>query len=223
MSSVDPDLPNFPFEGARRSYDIGELLESAVDHDPFVQLRRWLDDATDAGVAEPTAMTVATLGAGERVHSRTVLLRRLTAAGLVFFTNRDSAKGEQLAAHPQCAAQFLWLDLHRQVRVEGRAMLLDDREADEYFAGRPRGSQLGAWASPQSQVLRDRADLERRVAAVEERFAGAERVPRPQNWGGYRIEPDLFEFWQGRPSRLHDRLRYRLDPDGHWKLDRLAP
>jgi pyridoxamine 5'-phosphate oxidase len=221
VSSVDPEIP-FEFEGARSAYDIGELVESAVDHDPFVQLRRWLDDAEDAGVFEPTAMTVSTLAPNARVRSRTVLLRRLTSAGLVFFTNRDSAKAEELAAHPECAGQLLWLDLHRQVRLEGVARLIDDREADEYFAGRPRGSQIGAWASPQSQVLRDRAELNARVADAEARFAATETIPRPPNWGGYRIEPDLFEFWQGRPSRLHDRLRYRLD-GGHWKLDRLAP
>lgn len=223
MSSVDPEIPPAAFEGTRRSYEIGALDEADADRDPFRQLRRWLDDAVAAEVTEPTAMTVSSLGTRERVHSRTVLLRRLTSSGLVFFTNRDSSKGMELAAHPHCAAQLLWLDLHRQVRVEGVARLLDDAEADEYFAGRPRGSQIGAWASPQSHVLKDRAELEARVAAIEERFADADTVPRPPNWGGYRIEPDYFEFWQGRPSRLHDRLRYRLTPDGHWLLDRLAP
>ncbi|MFN8050078.1 MAG: pyridoxamine 5'-phosphate oxidase [Acidimicrobiales bacterium] len=226
MSGVDPefthtDVPGY--EGERLTYDIGELIESEIDTDPFAQLRRWLDDAEAAGVSEPTAMTVSSLGQNDRVHSRTVLLRRLTSSGLVFFTNRDSHKGAELALHPTCAAQLLWLDLHRQVRVEGTAVLLDDGDADEYFAGRPRGSQIGAWASPQSEVLRDRADLEARVAAAEERFADADVIPRPSNWGGYRIEPDQFEFWQGRPSRLHDRLRYRLDLHGHWIVDRLAP
>lgn len=218
MSAVDPT-----FEGERNSYDIGELVESAVDRDPLVQLRRWLDDATAAAVVEPTAMTVSSLGAGGRVHSRTVLLRRLSSAGLVFFTNRDSDKGHELAANPLCAAQLVWLDLHRQVRVEGVAKLLDDAEADAYFAGRPRGSQIGAWASPQSQVLRDRAELEARVEEAEAQFADAETVPRPPNWGGYRIEPDVVEFWQGRPSRLHDRLRYRFTPGRHWIIERLAP
>jgi pyridoxamine 5'-phosphate oxidase len=222
MSSVDPQIPG-GYEGQRNTYDIGSLDDGSVEHDPFVQLRHWLDDATAARVPEPTAMTVSSLGLGDRVHSRTVLLRQLTSAGLVFFTNRDSSKGTELAAHPQCAAQLLWLDLHRQVRVEGIARLLDDAEADAYFATRPRGSQVGAWASPQSQVLRDRAELEARVAEAEQRFAGVEAIPRPHNWGGYCIEPDLFEFWQGRPSRLHDRLRYRLDDEGHWPVERLAP
>ena len=221
MSGVDPTIPEF--EGQRNVYASAALVESEVDRDPFHQLRRWLDDAEGAAVLEPTAMTVSTIGEGMRVHSRTVLLRHLTSSGLVFFTNRDSHKGEQLSSHPQCAAQFLWLDLHRQVRVEGRAVPVDDAEADQYFAGRPRGSQIGAWASPQSQVLRGRDELEARVAAVESEFADIERVPRPPFWGGYRIEPDVFEFWQGRPSRLHDRLRYRLGGDGHWVVERLAP
>lgn len=222
MSGVDPASPA-AFEGQRNTYSLGELVEAAVAADPFVQLRQWLDEAGQAEVPEPTAMTVSTIGPGERVHSRTVLLRRLTSSGLVFYTNRASAKGEQLSLHPWCAAQFLWLDLQRQVRIEGRAVVVDDPDADAYFATRPRGSQIGAWASPQSEVIADRAELEARVADAEAQFADEPRVPRPPDWGGFRIEPDLFEFWQGRPSRLHDRIRYRLGPLGHWTIDRLAP
>lgn len=210
------------FEGQRNAYDAGELVERFASDDPFAQLRRWLDDAAEAGVTEPTAMTVSTLADGGRVRSRTVLLRGLSAEGLVFYTNRTSSKGEELAAHPQCSAHLLWLDLQRQVRVEGVAAPIDDRENDEYWATRPRSSQVGAWASPQSQVIRDRDELEARVADAEARFADADVVPRPAGWGGYRIEPDVFEFWQGRPSRLHDRLRYRLT-DGVWSVERLAP
>lgn len=211
------------FEGVRRSYDVGSLDESDVDPDPLLQLRRWLDTAVAAGVPEPTAMTVSTLAAGGRVRSRVVLLRRLSASGLTFFTNYASDKGRELESHPQCAAQLVWLDMHRQVRVEGRAERVPTEESDAYFAGRPRGAQVGAWASPQSSVLAGRDELEASVAAAEARFGADDPVPRPDNWGGYVIVPDVVELWQGRPDRLHDRLRYSLEPGGAWRLERLAP
>ena len=207
--------------GDRSDYDRGRLLEGDADPDPFLQLSRWLDEAAAAEVVESTSMAVSTVAPDGRVSSRNVLLRGLDD-GLVFFTNYESAKATDLAAHPQCAALFSWLGLQRQIRVEGAAAPLGDAASDAYFAQRPRGSQIGAWASPQSRVLADRADLEASVAAAEARFEGDEAIPRPTNWGGYRITPDLFEFWQGRPSRLHDRLRYRRDA-GRWVIDRLAP
>lgn len=213
------------YEGVRRSYDVGSLDESDVAADPVAQVRRWLDEAVAASVPEPTAMTVATVADG-RVRSRVVLLRMLTAEGFTFFTNYDSDKGRELDAHPQCAAQLVWLDMHRQVRIEGRAERVPAAESDAYFAGRPRGAQIGAWASPQSSVLSGRADLEASVAAATELFAERVTVPRPPNWGGYRIVPDSVELWQGRADRLHDRLRYRLDVDAEersWRLERLAP
>ncbi len=210
--------------GRRSDYDRGQLLEGDVDPDPIVQMRRWLDEAAAAGVVEPTSMAVSTVGADGRASSRNVLLRGLDD-GLVFFTNYDSAKAGDLAVHPQCAVLFSWLELQRQIRVEGEAVRLDDAASDEYFASRPRGSQLGAWASPQSQVLRDRAELEASVAEAEARFGDTAEVPRPPNWGGYRIVPDRFEFWQGRPSRLHDRICYLPvgDEGGAWLIERLAP
>jgi pyridoxamine 5'-phosphate oxidase len=207
--------------GKRSEYDRGQLLEGDVDADPLVQLGRWLNEATAAQVIESTAMAVSTVGEDGRVTSRNVLLRGLDT-GLVFFTNYDSDKAADLAVHPQCAVLFSWLELQRQVRIEGSAVRLDDAASDGYFATRPRGSQIGAWASPQSHRLADRAELEASVAVAEARFAGVDAIPRPPNWGGYRIQPDAFEFWQGRPSRLHDRLCYRQD-GGRWVITRLAP
>lgn len=213
------------FEGARLSYDVGALDDTDAPDGPFELARSWLDHAEAAGVEEPTAMVVCTVDASGAPAARTVLLRRLDPGGITFFTNRDSDKGRQLAADPRCSLLLGWLGLHRQIRIEGTAELLDDAASDEYFAGRPRGSQLGAWASPQSTVISGRAELEARVAEVAARFEGAE-VPRPPFWGGYLVVPHQWEFWQGRPSRLHDRIRYRREPGvegSPWLKDRLAP
>jgi pyridoxamine 5'-phosphate oxidase len=213
------------FDGRRSDYDRGSLTEADLRADPIAQLMAWLDEASDAGVVEHTAMSVSTVDGDGRPSSRVVLLRGIVDDGLVFFTDYDSAKARDLATQPACAALFAWLELQRQVRVTGRAERLDETASDEYFASRPRGSQIGAWASPQSRVIAGRAELEARVAEVEARFDGVE-VPRPPDWGGYRIIGDAFEFWQGRSSRLHDRLRYRHDggdETGGWVVERLAP
>ena len=209
----------------REEYTLGGLDEHDVDPDPVVTLRAWLDDAIASGLYDPTAMVVSTVSAEGRPSSRMVLLKGLDERGLVFFTNYTSRKGEEIAGCEEVSVTFPWHPLQRQVRVEGVARRLTDEENDAYFAGRPRGAQVGAWASPQSKVVADRDALDAKYAAAQERF-GDGPVPRPPHWGGYRIEPDTFEFWQGRQGRLHDRLRYRrvaTRPDRPWLLERLAP
>lgn len=196
--------------------DIGDL-----DADPVEQWACWHGDAVAAGVAEPNAMTLATIGADGVPDARIVLVRRADERGLEFFTNYRSAKSRQLDAQPAAAAVFSWLDLFRQVRVRGRVERIATVESDEYFASRPRPSQLGAWASPQSEEIVDRSVLDESVIAFDELFADGP-VPRPEFWGGWRLVPIEWEFWQGRPSRLHDRLRYRL-VDDTWQITRLAP
>lgn len=213
----------------RDEYRRDRLDEGDVDPDPLVQLRSWLTQAIAALVPEPTAMVLATVDDRGGPATRTVLCKGIDDRGLRFFTNRSSRKGRHLAASAACAATFLWKELERQVGITGRAAPLGDAESDTYFASRPRGSQLGAWASAQSEVVGGgRAALEAAVAEVEARWPPGASVPRPPWWGGYLIEVDSLEVWQGRPDRLHDRLRYRRveEPSGaspSWVVERLSP
>lgn len=205
----------------RLQYETDGLEPGDLDPDPLTQWQRWHDEAYAAGVAEPNAMTLATT-ADDGPDARVVLVRGADHRGLTFFTNYASPKSEQVRGRPRAAAVFGWLDLHRQVRVSGAVEQVAGHESDEYFASRPRASRIGAWASPQSQEIADRDELDRLVAAADARFAGVD-VPRPPHWGGWRLIPDRWEFWQGRPNRLHDRLRYSLDAEGRWTIARLAP
>lgn len=213
----------------RRTYQRA-ALDVATLHDgereqPLLAVRRWVGEALDAGTeVEPTAMTVATVDpdpAGPLPDARAMLCKGIDH-GVVFYTSRSSAKGVQLAARPAAAAVFLWMTLERQVRLRGRVEVVDDETSDAYFATRPRGSQLSAWVSQQSQPVEDRTALEARVEEVADRFDG-EVVPRPPHWGGYRLVPSVVELWQGRPDRLHDRLRWRRTDRDRWRLERLQP
>jgi pyridoxamine 5'-phosphate oxidase len=207
----------------RREYHLRELVESAVTDDPLRQFRAWFDDATASATLEPNAMVLATVDAASRPSQRTVLLKQIDEAGFVFFTNYQSRKGREIAENPQVALLFFWPNLERQVRISGVARHLDAPASDGYFAERPRGSQIGAMASPQSQVVPDRQWLAERFESVTADLGDESVAQRPDHWGGVIVTPDEYEFWQGRPNRLHDRLRYRLDDDGVWVIERLAP
>ena len=207
----------------RREYHRATLTETDVDASPVTQFKRWLGEAVKAELSEPTAMTLATVGEDGLPAARIVLLKGIGAEGFLFFTNYGSRKGRELAANPRAALLFHWVELERQVRVEGEVSKASVADSDAYFASRPPLSRIGAWASPQSDPIPDRDWLEREFSAAQERFAAnPDSIPRPPHWGGYRLLPTMVEFWQGRDSRLHDRIRYRRE-DGHWRIERLAP
>jgi pyridoxamine 5'-phosphate oxidase len=211
-------------EPVRFEYESIPLDLADVDPDPIVQVQRWTAAWREVAPKEPAAAVLATADTDGRVGARNVLVRELDERGLVFFTNRGSRKGRALAANPQASLLFSWVPVNRQIELVGRAAPIDQAETDEYFESRPRGSQIAAWASEQSSVLPDRAALEQRFAEAEARF-GDGPVPCPPFWGGYRLVPDTIELWQGRPNRLHDRLRYARDasrPTG-WRIERLSP
>ena len=205
----------------RKSYERAELNESASSADPMQQFDQWLKEAIDSEVPEPNAMTVATVSSDLRPSTRVVLIKGYDARGIVWFTNYNSRKGQQLAGNPFAALQFHWVELERVVRIEGRVEKVSDAESDDYFNSRPLDSRIGAWASPQSQVIEGRGTLVANAAKYGAQFLL--QPPRPPHWGGYRLVPEQWEFWQGRKSRLHDRLRYRQDGGGAWVRERLAP
>jgi pyridoxamine 5'-phosphate oxidase len=206
----------------RREYMLRGLSEAELDSDPIRQFGLWFDDAASASLLEPNAMTLATATRDGRPSARMVLLRGYDERGFVFYTNYEGRKGRELADNPYAALVLFWVELERQIRIEGRVERVSAEQSDAYFHSRPDGSQLSALASHQSEVLPGRQVLEERMRELEERYQGQE-IPRPDYWGGYRVAPEIIEFWQGRPSRLHDRLRYRKDDEGGWVIERLSP
>jgi pyridoxamine 5'-phosphate oxidase len=210
-----------PLADLRKDYTQGEFDEAQAAPEPFEQFRQWLDQAIEGRLPEPNAMTLATVSAEGRPSTRVVLIKGFDARGLVWYTNYDSRKGRELSNNPQAALQFHWVELERVVRIEGRVEKVEAGDSDAYYASRPLASRIGAWASPQSQELSSRAALVARTAEYGLRYGL--NPPRPPHWGGYRLVPDYWEFWQGRRSRLHDRVCYRLHANGSWTRHRLAP
>jgi len=205
----------------RKSYERAELNEAASNADPLYQFKQWLDEAIASEVPEPNAMTLATVASNLRPSTRVVLIKGFDARGIVWYTNYDSRKGHELAGNPYAALQFHWVELERVVRIEGVVEKVSDQESDAYFHSRPLDSRIGAWASPQSEVISGRGVLLANAAKYGAKFLL--QPPRPPHWGGFRLKPDNWQFWQGRKSRLHDRLRYTLQPDASWLRERLAP
>ena len=206
----------------RREYALAGLKESDLDSNPFNQFDKWFQQALAAGLPEPNAMTLATATLDGKPSARIVLLKGFDERGFVFFTNYESQKGRELLANPQAALVCYWIELERQVRISGRVSRVSAKESEEYFQSRPLGSQLGAWASQQSEVVDGRKTLEDRLEQLTREYQ-TKPVPLPPYWGGYRVAPETIEFWQGRPNRLHDRLRYTFQTNHHWLIERLSP
>jgi len=207
----------------RKDYSLASLNEGSVDADPIKQFEQWLAEVRTTDQVEPTAMNIATSTESGEISSRMVLLKAVDDNGFSFFTNYDSKKSQDIEANAQAALCFWWSSLERQVRVQGKVQRVSVQESDKYFHSRPRGSRIGAIASQQSRVIASSEILQQQVEAVSAQYDGQDHIPRPQYWGGYRVVPNMIEFWQGRPSRLHDRIRYLLAANGDWHIERLSP
>lgn len=218
MSKEKKNIAELRKEYSRHSLEISQV----ADH-PLEQFETWFHEAQESNLLEPNAMTLATSTIDGKPSARMVLLKGVEEDGFTFFTNYGSRKGKELALNPNAALVFCWLELERQVRIEGIVKKLPEEESESYFQSRPKVSQISAWASPQSKVIKDRDILENKVAELKKEFADVEKLPLPRNWGGYKLIPSMIEFWQGRGSRLHDRIRYSLKSDKKWKIERLAP
>lgn len=210
-------------ENLRENYQRNTLDIQDVAISPIQQFEIWFQQALESEIKEPNAMILATANAEGFPSARTVLLKGVSEKGFVFYTNYNSQKGTELAANPNAALLFLWLDLQRQIRIEGKVERLSFEESERYFQSRPKGSQIGAWASPQSQVIDDRSILKEKVEALKVQYAEVDQLPCPPHWGGFIVQPKRIEFWQGRPNRLHDRVAYQKQEEGKWKIERLAP
>ncbi|HOX83529.1 MAG TPA: pyridoxamine 5'-phosphate oxidase [Chryseolinea sp.] len=206
----------------RKDYSKSDLDVKDVLKDPIDQFKKWFDEARKSEVPEVNAMNLSTVNSEGKPTSRIVLLKGIEEGKFIFYTNYQSQKGRELEQNPSCALNFFWPELERQVRIEGDAFRVDENKSVEYFQSRPRGSQIGAWSSPQSTIIDSRDILDERKKKIEEKFEGLSVLPKPHQWGGFEIDPIMFEFWQGRPSRLHDRVQY-IKVDGVWKVQRLAP
>ena len=213
---------NINIAAIRRDYQMQSLLEKDVDYNPFNQFNAWWDDVLKSELDEVNAMTLATASATGIPSARIVLLKSVSEEGFVFFTNYNSNKGKELEENPNACLVFFWKELERQIRITGKVKKVSAAESDEYFLSRPEGSRIGAWASPQSQVIASREIIEENTAKYEAEFA-AGNIIRPPHWGGYIVMPEAFEFWQGRPNRLHDRIQYTIIKEGNWRIERLAP
>jgi pyridoxamine 5'-phosphate oxidase len=220
--SVSHPIAGGPIADIRKEYKLQSLSEKETLADPFAQFGKWWNEAASSGIDEVNAMTLATASADGMPDARIVLLKGFDEKGFRFFTNYESAKGRELLENPRASLVFFWKELERQIRISGLSVTLGDQDNDAYFFSRPEGSRIGAWASPQSEKIDSRDWLEQKEKETRERFAGRP-IERPPHWGGYRIMPTHLEFWQGRPNRLHDRIRYDLQKNGTWKIERLAP